>query len=177
MAKCAAITAAGSACKGVPMPGESYCYVHHPDTKEERRKHGSKGARRGGRGRPSPISAELARLQALFERLADDVLEGKQDRSAAAVAIQALNGARGCVIGALKAREQEELAKELEELKSYVQDRGASRGEHNAQTARRPTREARRDGGGGLRAVQVRLRDRRARPFRFAGGTSRRTLS
>jgi hypothetical protein len=127
MAKCAAITAAGSACKGVPMPGESYCYVHHPDTKEERRKHGSKGGRRGGRGRPSPISAELARLQAVFERLADDVLEGKQDRSAAAVAIQALNGARGCVIGALKAREQEELAKELEELKSYVQDRGASR--------------------------------------------------
>jgi len=82
------------------MPGESYCYVHHPDTKEERRRHGSKGGRRGGRGRSSLISAELARLQALFERLADDVLEGKQDRSAAVVAIQALNGARGCVIGA-----------------------------------------------------------------------------
>jgi hypothetical protein len=127
MAKCAAITAAGSACKGVPMPGESYCYVHHPDTKEERRKHGAKGGRRGGRGRPSPISTELARLQAIFERLADDVLEGKQDRSAAAVAIQALNGARGCLVGALKAREQEELARELEELKSYVQDREASR--------------------------------------------------
>ena len=69
MAKCTAITAAGSACKGVPMPGESYCYVHHPDTKEERRKHGSKGGRRGGRGRPNPISAELTRLQAVFEDL------------------------------------------------------------------------------------------------------------
>jgi hypothetical protein len=55
------------------------------------------------------------------------VLEGKQDRSAAAVAIQALNGARGCLVGALKAREQEELARELEELKSYVQDQEVSR--------------------------------------------------
>ena len=127
MAKCAAITAAGSACKGVPMPGEAYCYVHHPDTKEERRKHGSKGGRRGGRGRPSPISAELARLQAVFERLAERIERGEIDRGSAAVMIQAYNGARGCLIGALKAREQEELAKELEELKSYVQDQEVSR--------------------------------------------------
>src|SRR5687768_15201418 len=91
MAKCAAITATSRAGKGVPMPRESHCYVHRPDTKEERKKHGSKGGRRGGRGRRCPISAELARLQALFERLADDVLEGRQDRSAAAVAIRALN--------------------------------------------------------------------------------------
>jgi hypothetical protein len=127
MAKCAAITAAGSACKGIPMPGESYCYVHHPDTKETRRKAGSKGGRRGGRGRPSPVSAELARLQTVFEGLAERIEVGEIDRGTAAVMIQAYNGARACAVGALKARDQEELAKELEELKSFVEERGASR--------------------------------------------------
>jgi hypothetical protein len=43
MAKCAAITSAGTTCKAIPMSGEVYCYVHHP---------GRKGGKRGGRGRP-----------------------------------------------------------------------------------------------------------------------------
>jgi alkylhydroperoxidase family enzyme len=127
MAKCAAITAAGSACKGVPMPGEAYCYVHHPDTKEERRKHGSKGGRRGGRGRPSPISAELTRLQAVFEDLAQRIEQGDIDRSRAAVAIQAYNGARACLASMLKAKELEELEERIVELEERYQHENGPR--------------------------------------------------
>ena len=127
MAKCAAITAAGSACKGVPMPGEAYCYVHHPDTKEERRRHGSKGGRRGGRGRPSPISAELTRLQAVFEDLAQRIEQVDIDRSRAAVAFHAYNGARDCLASMLKAKELEELEERIVELEERYQHENGAR--------------------------------------------------
>jgi hypothetical protein len=72
----------------------------------------------------SPISSELTRLQQVFEKLADAVLEGEVDRGDAAVAIQALNGARGCVVGTLKAQEQEELAAEIAEVAAALAERG-----------------------------------------------------
>ena len=59
MTKCSGITQAGTACKGIPIDGSGYCYVHHPDHAEDRRRHGAKGGKRGGRGRPT---SELARL-------------------------------------------------------------------------------------------------------------------
>jgi hypothetical protein len=123
--KCAAITAGGGKCKRNADHPSNYCYSHDPERAAERKKYAAQGGVM--KHKRATISAELTRLQGVFEKLAEDVLEGRQERGAAAVAIQALNGARGCVIGALKAREQEELARELEELKSYVQDRGVSR--------------------------------------------------
>jgi hypothetical protein len=113
LGRCAAITLGGKPCKGVPMPGASFCFVHHPDHVEERRRHGAKGGKRGGRGRPS---AELARLQSRFEELTQKVLEGEVERGVGAVAGQLLNGARACVRDALSAREHEELVARLEAL-------------------------------------------------------------
>ena len=107
MAKCSGITQAGTPCRGIPIDGSDYCYVHHPDRIEERRRHGSKGGKRGGRGRPS---VELARLQGLFEDLAAKVLSGEVERGVGAVVGQLLNGARACLRDALAAREQEELS-------------------------------------------------------------------
>jgi hypothetical protein len=121
MAKCAGITRSGTACRGIPIEGSSYCYVHHPDHIEERRRYGAKGGRRGGRGRPSPATAELIRLQKRFEDLASEVLSGAVDRSDAAVVAQLLNGARACVRDSLSAREQEELVREVEELREIVE--------------------------------------------------------
>jgi hypothetical protein len=118
LAKCSGITQAGTACKGIPIEGSDYCYVHHPDHAEERRRHGSRGGKRGGRGRPS---AELARLQARFEDLAEKVLSGEIERRIGAVAGQLLNGARACVRDALAAREQEELVARLEELEAALE--------------------------------------------------------
>jgi hypothetical protein len=113
LAKCSGITRAGGACKGIPIDGSQWCYVHHPDHAEERRRHGSKGGKRGGRGRPQ---GELARLQSRFEELAESVLEGTVERGVGAVAGQLLNGARACLRDAMAAREQEELLARLEAL-------------------------------------------------------------
>ncbi len=120
MAKCSGITRAGGACKGIPIDGSQWCYVHHPDHAEERRRHGSKGGKRGGRGRPT---AELARLKERFETLAYAVLSGKIERADAAVAGQLLNGARACLRDAMTAREQEELLARLEALEQATSSR------------------------------------------------------
>src|SRR5215212_10514152 len=117
MARCTGITQAGTACKGTPISGSSCCYVHHPAHAEERRRHGSKGGRRGGRGRPS---SELQRLQHRFEELADRVLRGEVERGIGAVAGQLLNGARACLRDSLSAREQEELVARLEEIEEAL---------------------------------------------------------
>ena len=122
MAKCSGITQTGTACKGTPIDGSQWCYVHHPDHAEERRRHGARGGKRGGRGRPT---SELARLQRRFEELADMVLAGDVDRAAGAVAGQLLNGARACVRDGLSAREQEELVERMEELEASLQGRKA----------------------------------------------------
>jgi hypothetical protein len=120
LAKCAGITQAGTACKGIPIEGSGYCYVHHPDRAEERRRHGAKGGKRGGRGRPV---AELTRLQKRFEELAEQVLSGEVERARGAVAGQLLNGARACVRDALTAREQEELVERMEALEQDLEQR------------------------------------------------------
>ena len=118
MAKCSGITQAGTACKGIPIDDSQWCYVHHPERIEERRRHGHRGGKRGGRGRPS---VELARLQARFEELAEKVLRGDIERGVGAVAGQLLNGARACVRDALAAREQEELVARLEALEETLE--------------------------------------------------------
>ncbi|CAA9456945.1 MAG: hypothetical protein AVDCRST_MAG58-1506 [uncultured Rubrobacteraceae bacterium] len=118
MAKCSGITQAGIPCRGIPIDGSDYCYVHHPGYIEERQRHGSKGGKRAGRGRPS---VELARLQGLFEDLAAEVLSGEVERGVGAVVGQLLNGARACVRDALAAREQEELIGRLEALEGALE--------------------------------------------------------
>jgi hypothetical protein len=125
MAKCSGITRAGGACKGTPIDGSQWCYVHHPDHAEERRRHGSKGGKRGGRGRPT---SELHRLRDRFEDLANKVLEGSVDRADGAVAGQLLNGARACVRDAMAAREQEELIERLEALEARQGEAGRKGG-------------------------------------------------
>ena len=128
MAKCSAITRAGTACRGIPIDGSGYCYVHHPDHAEERRRHGAKGGKRAGRGRSSPVSSELARLQGRFEELADKVLAGEVERGVGAVAGHLLNGARACVRDGLAAREQEEFVACLEEREEVLERKAESRG-------------------------------------------------
>ncbi len=120
MGRCAGITLAGGACKGTPIDASGWCYVHHPDHAEERRRHGSRGGKRGGRGRPS---SELNRLRDRFEALADDVLTGRIERADGAVAGQLLNGARACVRDGLAAREQEEVLVRMERIEDALEER------------------------------------------------------
>jgi hypothetical protein len=120
LAKCSGITQAGTACRGIPMDGSSYCYVHDPEYAEERRRHGARGGKRGGRGRPT---SELADIKSRLSDRATDVLEDKVDRGAAAVAGQLLNTYIRAVSVELKAREQLELIERLEALEDALEHR------------------------------------------------------
>ena len=120
MARCSGITQAGTACKGIPIEGSQWCYVHDPDHAEERRRHGARGGKRGGRGRPV---VELAVIKGKLETLADDVLSGSVDRSDAAVVAQIYNTVIRAVATGLKAKEQEEVLARVEELEALLKDR------------------------------------------------------
>ena len=120
MARCAAIKPNGERCKVQAIPEDEWCWSHHPDYEEQRRRRASKGGKRGGRGRPV---SELARLQSRFEELADKVLSGEVERARGAVAGQLLQGARACVRDGLTAREQEELIERLEAVELALEQR------------------------------------------------------
>jgi hypothetical protein len=125
LAKCSGITQAGTACKGIPIDGSSYCYVHHPDHAEERRRHGARGGKRGGRGRPQ---AELADIKRRLSDLADDVLAENVEKGVAAVASQILNVYLRAVSVELSVREQLELVERLEALEGAAeQEKGGRR--------------------------------------------------
>jgi hypothetical protein len=122
--QCIGITSTADVCRRRAEVGSSYCFAHNPDREEERREIARSGGKAKAMRTACPISSELTRLQQVFEKLADAVLEGEVDRGDAAVAIQALNGARGCVVGTLKAQEQEELAAEIAEVAAALAERG-----------------------------------------------------
>jgi hypothetical protein len=122
MSQCAGITAAGERCKGQAISNSQYCFSHSPDHAEARKQRASKGGKRGGRGRPQ---VELANLKSRLSDLADDVLEGKVDRSTAAVASQVLNVYLRAVSVELKVREQEELLERVEQLELLLEARSS----------------------------------------------------
>jgi hypothetical protein len=128
LAKCTAITQGGDRCKGIAIDSSGYCYAHHPNHADDRRRAAHKGGKRGGRGRPSPATGELVRRQGRIEELVSKVLSGEVERGDGAVAAQLLNGARACVLGGLKAREQEELYERVEELERRL---SANQRNHN----------------------------------------------
>src|SRR5215207_11270927 len=113
MSLCAGIRADGGRCGVQAITGEEWCFNHHPEYEEQRRRRASKGGRRGGRGRPQ---AELGDIKRRLSELAEDVLEGRQDRGVAAVASQVLNVYLRAVSVELKAREQLDLIERLEVL-------------------------------------------------------------
>jgi hypothetical protein len=120
LAQCSGITQAGTACKGIPIDGSQWCHAHHPDRTDERRRYGSKGGKRAGRGRPQ---AELSDIKRRLSALADDVLEGRQEKGVAAVASQVLNVYLRAVSVELKVREQAELIERLEALEDALEQR------------------------------------------------------
>jgi hypothetical protein len=106
------------------MRDSAYCIGHDPDQAEARRRRASKGGKRGGRGRPQ---AELADIKRRLSDLADDVLEGRQDKGVAAVASQVLNVYLRAVSVELKAKEQTELIERLEVLEAVQTNTGGNR--------------------------------------------------
>ncbi len=125
MALCSGIKADGGRCRAQAMRNSQWCIGHDPAQAEARRRRASKGGKRGGRGRPQ---AELVNIKARLSDLADDVLEGRQDRADAAVAGQLFNTYLRAVAVELRAREQLELIERLEALEEMLEARqGAGR--------------------------------------------------
>ena len=124
MAKCTAITQGGTRCKGIAIDGSGYCYAHHPEHADARRRAPHKGGRRGGRGRPV---AELGTLRDENSDIRRRLLEGGLQPGVAAVAIQSLNTDIRAVGAILKAREQEELEQRLAELEQAMESKKGRR--------------------------------------------------
>jgi hypothetical protein len=97
------------------MPDAEWCWSHHPNYEQARRRRASKGGKRGGRGRPQ---AELSGIKQRLSDLADAVLEERVDKGVGAVASQVLNVYLRAVSVELKAREQAELIERLEALEA-----------------------------------------------------------
>ncbi len=118
MALCAGIRADGGRCKAQAMRNSAWCVGHDPDQAEARRKRASRGGKRGGRGRPV---AELGALRVENADIRERLLEGKLKPGVAAVAVQSINTDIRALVASLKAREQEELAREVEELREVLE--------------------------------------------------------
>jgi hypothetical protein len=121
MSVCRATKKDGSPCT-LPSLGQSgLCWAHDPKNAERRRR----GQSRGGRKKPD---RELADIKRRLSELADDVVEGKVDKGAAAVAGQLLNTVIRAVSVELKAREQLELVERLEVLEAALEQKRGGRG-------------------------------------------------
>jgi hypothetical protein len=117
---CTATKRNGEPCT-LPSTGSSgLCWAHDPANAERRRR----GQSRGGKNKPS---RELANIKARLSDLADDVLEERADKGAAAVAGQLLNTYLRAVSVELKAREQLELIERLEALEEALESRKGDR--------------------------------------------------
>jgi hypothetical protein len=94
------------------------CWAHDPANAERRRR----GQSRGGKNKPS---RELAGIKQRLSDLADDVLEGRQDKGVAAVASQVLNGYLRAGSVELKVKERAELIERLEALEEALEHNGS----------------------------------------------------
>src|SRR5215203_7022956 len=118
MSLCSGIRADGGRCRAQAITDTDWCFNHHPDYEEQRRRRASKGGKRGGRGRPQ---VELADIKRRLSNLADGVLAEDVDKGVAAVASQVLNVYLRAVSVEMKVREAEELEARLERLGAITQ--------------------------------------------------------
>ena len=121
MAQCSYIREGGEQCKAVAMSGYPLCYHHRPDSAAELKASGRKGGRTGGRGRPSPRSAEAREIRSELRRLASAVESGRLDAREAAVAAQCLNYATATLRVERDLLETEDLVGEVEEMRRRVE--------------------------------------------------------
>src|SRR5215217_152656 len=126
MGFCAAIKPDGVRCKARAMKGSEWCFNHHPDHSDERRRNASRGGKRGGRGRLARSGAEgVQDIRNLLKSLTDDVLSGEMERATVIAANQLLNTA-------LRAIEVERKWKELDEIEERLSALEGARGVGNA---------------------------------------------
>jgi hypothetical protein len=95
------------------MPDAEWCYSHHPDYAEERRRRASRAGKTGGRGRPA---TELKDIKGLLEDLTERVLSGELPTGPAAVGNQFINTRLRTIEAERKIKETEDLEARIEAL-------------------------------------------------------------
>ena len=118
MRGCSAIKANGERCKGIAATGSDYCPAHDPARAEER----SRMASRAAKSRLSSTMMDIPTIKSKLKDLYDAVLEGRVDRSAAAVANQIANTQLRAVEVERRVREQDELESRLDELEGLLEE-------------------------------------------------------
>ena len=121
MVSCSGIKADGGRCQAQAIRDSQWCFSHHPDYAEQRRRRASRGGKRGGRGRPQ---AELGNIKDRLSDLADDVLTGRVDKGDAAVVSQVYNVLLRAITTELKVREATELEERLADLERAAEEDG-----------------------------------------------------
>jgi hypothetical protein len=120
MRGCSAIKANGERCKGIAATGSDYCPAHDPARAEERSRVASKAAR--SRSVAVMETRTITIIKDALKDLYDAVLEGRVDRSAAAVANQIANTQLRAVEVERRVREQDELEIRLDELEGLLEE-------------------------------------------------------
>ncbi len=111
MARCSGIKSDGSACERIVSGQQEFCFAHDPSRSAERQRN----AARAGRSRGS---REIAGIKSLLEKLVEDVMSGKADKSRAAVAGQLVNARLRAIALELQIREQEEFESRITALEA-----------------------------------------------------------
>ena len=119
MPRCSHTYADSSQCRRIVSAEQRYCYSHDPTRASERRRN----AARGGKAK---ASGELGQVKARLQALADMVEEGQMERADAAVISQIWGTYLRAVSVELKAREQLEITRRLEQLEEDLGHKGGS---------------------------------------------------
>jgi hypothetical protein len=109
MARCVGLKRDGGQCTTIVKPTQTHCYQHDPARAAERKRNASRAAK-------SKPNRELAQIKARLSELADDVLDGRQDRAVAAVASQILNVYLRAISVETKVKGVEELEERISAL-------------------------------------------------------------
>jgi len=119
MRGCSAIKANGERCKGIAATGSDYCPAHDPARADARIKAASKAAK----SRSATLTeTDIRVIKEALKDLYDAVLEGRMDRSAAAVANQIANTQLRAVEVERRVREQDDLEIRLDELEGLLEE-------------------------------------------------------
>ena len=120
MRGCSAIKANGERCKGIAATGSDYCPAHDPARADARTKAASKAAR--SRSVAVMETRTIILIKDALKDLYEAVLEGRVDRSAAAVANQIANTQLRAAEVERRVREQDELEIRLDELEGLLEE-------------------------------------------------------
>jgi len=119
MRGCSAIKANGERCKGIAATGSDYCPAHDPARADARTRAASKAAK----SRSATVTEiDITTIKEALKYLYDAVLEGRVERSAAAVASQIVNTQLRAVELERRIREQENLEDRLDDLEGLLEE-------------------------------------------------------